>query len=224
MGSFGHREITITATSGVIDPKDFHSNLHPSKNNHLHKSYWNDGPLRHVVKALAGTPCVIVADNRTGFTLLGAVLVDVRGRGINGHGVAVSTETCKTPQNPQGITVYDVRNIGIIIPMQDTTHGIREYAIQSERRELDLARKVYEERIPAERPAGHTEVSCFTHEVHASWKTDTYLAPGRPDWARISLEDIRKASLCDSCLKTRETEMHQPTCAAFEVEMQARRG
>lgn len=222
MGSFGHREITVTATSGVIDPKDFSSNLHPSKHSHLHKSYWNDGPLRHVVKALAGTPCIIVADNMTGFTLLGAVLVDVRGRGINGHGVAISTESCKHPQNPQGITVYDVRKIGIIIPMQDTTHGIDSLAMQSERRELELARRVYESRIPADRPAGHADAQCFSGEVHVSWETDNFMDRG-PSWARISLQDIQAASLCDTCLKTRETEMHQYSCPTFEIEMQARR-
>lgn len=222
MGSFGHREIMTTATSSVIDPKDFQSNLHPSKYNHLHKSYWNDGPLRHVVKALAGTPVVIVADNMTGFTLVGAVLVDVRGRGINGHGVAISTECSKHPQNPQGITVYDVRNIGIIIPMQDTTHGIKDLAVQSERRELELARKVYESRIPADRPAGHADAQCFTHEVHVSWETNSMRDRG-PSWARITLEDVRAASLCSTCMKTSATEMHQYDCPTFEAEMQARR-
>lgn len=219
--SFGHRAFTVTATSSVIDAKDFKSNLHPSKHNHLRKSYWNDGPLRHVVKALAGTPCIIVVDNMTEFTLIGAVLIDVRGRGINGYGVAVSTESCKTSQNPQGITVYDVRNIGIIIPMQNTTHGVRQLAMQSERRELELARKVYESRIPSERPAGHTEVTCFMNEVHASWKTETFLDRG-PGWERISLKDIQAASLCDTCLKTNEREMHQYSCPTFEIEMQER--
>jgi len=222
--SFGHREITVTATSSVIDPKDFSSNLHPGEHNHLHKSYWNDGPLRHVVEALAGTPVVIVADNMTGFTLVGAVLVDVRGRGLNGHGVAISTESCKTPQNPQGITVYNVRKIGIIIPMQDTTHGIRELAIGSERRELELARQIYTASLPEERAAGRVEVTCFVNEVHAGYTLDSYAdRRPKPGWARISLEQIKAASLCDTCLKTRETESHQSTCAQFAIDLEARR-
>lgn len=223
MGSFGHRDFTLTATSGVIDPKDFQSNLHPNKHNHLRESHWNAGPLRHVVAALAGTPVIIVAERRTGFTLMGAVLVDVRGRGMTGHGVAISTESCKTSQNPQGITVYDVRQIGIIIPLQDTTHGVGHLAVQSERRELELARRIYVDSLPQDRPAGSVEVTSHSNEVHAGYRRDSYADRGpTPNWMRITLRQVQEQSLCTDCLKTRDTEMHQYNCEQFELEMQAR--
>lgn len=223
MGSFGHRNFTLTATSGVIDPKDFQSNLHPSEHNHIRQSEWNAGPMRHVVAALAGTPVVIVTDRRTGFTLLGAVLIDVRGRYSGGQGVAISTESCKTSDNPQGITVYDVRKIGIIVPLQDTTHGIRSLAMQSERRELELARRIYAESLPENRPAGRVEVTAHMHEVHAGYRRDSYADRGpTPNWMRITLGKIQESSLCANCLKTSDSEMHQYDCEQFELEMQAR--
>lgn len=221
MGSFGHREITITATSGIIDPKDFESNLHDARTGRT-THHWNCGPMRHVVEALAGTPVVIVVDRMTGFTLVGAVLVDVRGRYYsNGMGVAISTECGKTAQNPQGITVYDLRSIGAIIPLQDSTHGLRTAAMQSERRELDLAREIYTASLPDDRPAGHVKVSSFNHEVHASYRTQSLRERG-PSWARISRDKIKAASLCDTCLKSRETESHEYHCPTFTIELEAR--
>lgn len=222
MGNFGHRQITITSTSGVIAPEDFKSNLH-RKEAWGKFSEWNAGPMRHVIDALNGTPVVIVMDKRTGFTLVGAVLVDVRSRHSGGQGIAVSTEDCKTPQNPEGITVYSVRSVGVIIPLQSTTHGQREAAMQAERRELELAERIYRESLPEDRPAGHVEVSAHENEVHAGYRRDSY-ADRRPtpNWARISLAQVQAASLCETCLKTREGESHQYKCAQFQIEMDAR--
>lgn len=222
MGNFGHREITITSTSHPIAPEDFKSNLH-RKEAWGKFSEWNAGPMRHVIDALNGTPVVIVMDKRTGFTLVGAVLVDVRQRYSGGQGIAVSTEDCKTPQNPQGITVYSLRSVGLIIPLQSTTHGQGQAAVQAERRELELAERIYKESLPAERPEGHVEVSSHEREIHAGYRRDSY-ADRRPtpNWARITLAQVQAASLCDTCLKTREGESHQYKCAQFQIEMDAR--
>lgn len=224
MGNFGHREITITSTSGVIKPEDFKSNLHRSEAWGKF-SEWNAGPLRHVINALNGTPVVIVIDKRTGFTLVGAVLVDVRSRLHGGQGIAVSTEDCKTAQNPQGITVYDVRSVGVIIPLQSSTHGQREEAMLSERRELELAEKLYRESLPEDRPAGYAEATSHGSEVHVGYRRENYSSTDRrptPNWESISLDRIKAASLCDSCLKVRETDSHEYHCPTFEVEMAAR--
>lgn len=223
MGNFGHRDITITSTSGVIDPKDFQSNLH-DKRAWGTEHAWNEGPMRHVITALGGSPVVIVMDKRTGFTLVGAVLVDVRERHSGGQGIAVSTEDSKTPQNPQGITVYSLRSVGVIIPLQSTTHGQREMAMQAERRELELAERIYRESLPAERPEGHVEVTSFNTTVHAGYRRTDYSQRGlsTPNWRAIPLAEIQAASLCGTCLKTRETESHQYHCPTFKVEMDAR--
>lgn len=223
MGNFGHRQITITSTTSPIAPEDFKSNLH-RKEAWGKFSEWNAGPMRHVVKALAGTPVVIVMDKRTGFTLVGAVLVDVRQRYSGGEGLAVSTEDCKTPQNPQGITVYPLRSVGLVIPLQSTTHSQRSEAMQAEERELILAERVYRENLPEDRPAGRVEVTSHMSNVHAGYRRDSY-ADRRPtpNWAPISLAQVQAVSLCETCLKTRESEMHQYGCAQFQVEMDARR-
>lgn len=222
MGNFGHRQITITSTSHPIDPADFEGNLH-DKRAWGTEHAWNEGPMRHVINALNGTPVVIVIEKRTGFTLVGAVLVDVRHKMHGGQGIAVSTEDSKTAQNPEGITVYTLRSVGVIIPLQSTTHGQKQAAVQAERRELELAERIYKETLPADRPEGRVEVSSHSNEVHASYKRESY-ADRRPapNWMRISLDDIQAASLCDTCLKVRETESHQYHCPTFQVELDAR--
>lgn len=222
MGNFGHREITITSTTSPIAPEDFKSNLH-RKEAWGKFSEWNAGPMRHVIEALAGTPVVIVMDKRTGFTLVGAVLVDVRTRYSGGQGIAVSTECAKTPQNPQGITVYSLRSVGLVIPLQSTTHGQRQAAMEAERRELELAERIYRESLPEDRPEGRVEVSSHESEVHAGYRRSDYKHRGpTPNWARISFAQIQAASLCTTCLKTRETESHEQKCAQFQIEINAR--
>ena len=222
MGNFGHRQVTITSTTSPIAPEDFKSNLH-RKEAWGKFSEWNDGPMRHVIDALNGTPVVIVIDKRTGFTLVGAVLVDVRQRRHGGQGIAVSTECAKTQQNPQGITVYPLRSVGLVIPLQSTTHGQGQAAVQAERRELELAERIYRESLPAERPEGHVEVSCHGNEVHAGYRRASYADRlPTPNWARITLAQVQAASLCETCLKTREGESHQYKCAQFQIEMDAR--
>lgn len=222
MGNFGHREITVTSTTSPIAPEDFKSNLH-RKEAWGKFSEWNAGPMRHVINALNGTPVVIVMDKRTGFTLVGAVLVDVRQRRSGGQGIAVSTECAKTPHNPQGITVYPLRSVGLVIPLQSTTHSQRSEAMQAEERELVLAERIYRESLPEDRPAGRVEVTSHESNVHAGYRRDSY-ADRRPtpNWAPISLAQIQAASLCETCLKTGETEMHQYHCAQFQIEMDAR--
>jgi hypothetical protein len=222
MGNFGHRQIGITSTTAPIAPEDFKSNLH-RKEAWGKFSEWNAGPMRHVIEALGGTPVVIVMDKRTGFTLVGAVLVDVRSRRSGGQGIAVSTECAKTPQNPQGITVYPLRSVGLVIPLQSTTHGQGRAAVQAESRELELAERIYRESLPAERPEGRVEVTSHGNEIHAGYRRTSYADRlPTPNWARITLEQVQEASLCDTCLKTRETESHQYKCPTFQVEMDAR--
>jgi hypothetical protein len=222
MGNFGHRQITITSTSHPIAPEDFKGNLHRAEAWGKH-SEWNEGPMRHVIDALAGTEVVIVIEKRTGFTLVGATLVDVRRKMSGASGIAVSTPDCKNAQNPEGITVYSLRAVGVIIPLRSTTHGQRGEARQAEEREMELAERIYTETLPEDRPEGHVEVSSFSNELHVGYRRTNYAdRRSTPRWSRVSLAQVRAASLCATCLKAHEGQSHQYKCPTFQVEMDAR--
>lgn len=198
---------------GAIYAKDFRSNLH-DKRFGGGKHYWNAGGLRHVVKALAGAPVVIELDNMTGYVQVGVTLLDVRGRFSGGQGVAVADAQCVTPQNPQGITVFSDRKVGVIIPMDGG--NAKWDALESERREHAIALRLFQARFEGTPVDGNWDMTSFTSEVHVSYEPGSFRRGNgefdRFTWKSYGLAEIQDASLCNGCLIDHEGQRHERTC------------
>lgn len=199
----------------AIYAKDFSSNLHDKRFGDV-KHYWNAGGLRHVIKALAGAPVVIELDNQTGYVQMGVTLVDVRGRFSGGDGIAVANAQCVTPQNPQGITVFSDRAVGVIIPMDGG--NAKWDALESERREHAIALTLFQSRFEGSPTDGKWEMNSFVSEVHVSYSPGKFRRGNgefdRFTWQRYTLAQIQDASLCDGCLIAYKGQRHEKTCTA----------
>ncbi|GAA2230481.1 hypothetical protein N1031_07090 [Herbiconiux moechotypicola] len=90
---------------------------------------WTAGKVRHIVRAMSGAPCIITTDARTGFTLIGARLLEVRDAP---GGVEILTSDGTAPYWSSLDTVGPT-----IIPL--TGDGEKWRSIDSYRAEQDLA-------------------------------------------------------------------------------------
>lgn len=204
----------------AIYAEQFESNLHDKKAAGGTKHSWNAGGLRHVVKVLQGRPVAIELDTMTGYTQVNVTLLDVRPRYSGGEGLAVANPACAHPQNPQGITVFDVRKVGVIIPLVPGFGSDKYAAIDSERREHGIARELFRAEV-GNLTGGAYEQDSGMYSVTASHRPST-LCDGRYQYRKFTLAEIQTASLCDTCLLERETQQHEKHCPVFRIKLDAR--
>jgi hypothetical protein len=138
-----------TATSTAILASDF-----SDKVTDVNRHTWTLGKMRYVIAALDGDPVAIIADNQTGFALVGARLIEAFDGGPS-RGPRVTIET--TYVDEQGVTKtqrtnYWLRGIGAtIIPLanpQGPGGGAKWRAIEAARKDASaataIARKLHE--------------------------------------------------------------------------------
>jgi hypothetical protein len=197
----------------AIYAKDFASNLHDKSASGSIRHSWNAGGLRHVVKVLNGRMVAIELDTMTGYTQVGVKLAFVMDRHSGGEGIAVADPTRATSTNPHGMTVFAVRKVGVIIPLESGFGSDKYAAIDSERREREIARKLFADEM-GELPAGTSEQTSHMHHVTASHRPTSFDA-GKYQYRRYSLVRIQEASLCGSCLVDHDGQQHEYHCPVF---------
>jgi hypothetical protein len=168
---------------------------------------WTPGSLRHVIKALAGQQVAIELDNMTGWTLVGATLTSAYGDRLD-----VVTEAAKNPGNPTGVVQYFIPKVGVIVGLGDCS---RYGAIESERREHELARQLFDAEFP-DRREGKTDIRSTADGVSVSYRPTTYRSASCQS-RTYSLAQIQQASPCDTCvtLTLDYDNLHEQTCPVY---------
>jgi len=168
---------------------------------------WTPGSLRHVIKVLGGQRVAIEADNMTGWTIVGATLGHAYGDRVDIH-----TEDSKTMSNPSGLTRYFMPKIGVIIGLEK---GSKYDAIESERREHELARLLFAADFPV-LPEGKLEVRSTARGAVVS-HTPKVFSTGRYQYREYSLDQIQAASPCDHCvvLGLEYDNLHEKHCPVY---------
>ncbi|MET7816260.1 hypothetical protein ABZT26_36165 [Streptomyces sp. NPDC005395] len=97
--------------SAVIYARDFNPNTAD-----LNRDNWTGPAIEAVTEALEGRAVAIQVDRSTGFTVVGATLHGVRGDKV------LVIDSC----TPQG-TLYSIRDIGMILPLEDHARQDTKY-------------------------------------------------------------------------------------------------
>lgn len=130
----------MTSTTGSsIDARDFNQNTaDPNRN------LWTAGQMRHLVAALGDTPVVVVAEKRTGHTMVGVRLTGVRQ--TPGYG---TFQVCVERDDADGVTRrcwHPLFNIGTVVILGDSQ--ARWTALRSHSTEYTNAKcKLYAELV-----------------------------------------------------------------------------
>lgn len=124
----------LPVMGSTITPQDFSQSMKDRD-----RDVWTAGKLRHVIAALQGRRCIITAEARTGFTLIGARLRGIRQTpGYGTYQILVEWEYA--PGKTQG-TWYPVGNIGPAIIGMDCPIRATELAMAESSAAITAARE-----------------------------------------------------------------------------------